>query len=303
MLLPNSNALYSSVTLRSAGKQPQLELPDKLTRLATINTGLQHALSHALASCAVSPTSDTGLVRNVLTHLSLSNYVGLAMQISIDDIRRLCWLWEWDAKALPAAKDAFCDQEENPFMEDDDVPAPPKDWKRGSMGIVLSSATHFSKLEGKRVPAYGIGIEVEIDIDKDMSEGMAAVARWTASSEDRRREFDRKLRRWVEVNASVWVMFSAFLTLNYLASFNRRASKYSSSGFAKTSSHGKDILPDQCPALLNKEPFKKGRLSFLNLLNPRLPHQIWVCNPFSCFIQISIKEFSPFPSNTQSQPC
>lgn len=67
------------------------------------------------------------------------------------------------------------------------------------MGIVLSPATHHSKVGGKRVPAYGIGIEVEMDIDKDMGGGMAAVARWTASAETRRAEFRAKLQRWIEV--------------------------------------------------------------------------------------------------------
>jgi hypothetical protein len=68
------------------------------------------------------------------------------------------------------------------------------------MGFVVSSATHYSKADRKRVPAYGMGIEVEIDIDKDMGSGMAAVARWTAMADKRRLNFLAKLRRWIEVN-------------------------------------------------------------------------------------------------------
>ena len=68
------------------------------------------------------------------------------------------------------------------------------------MGFVISSATHYSKTDRKRLPAYGIGIEVEIDIDKDMDSGMAAVARWTAMSDKRRSEFLSKLERWVKVS-------------------------------------------------------------------------------------------------------
>jgi len=67
------------------------------------------------------------------------------------------------------------------------------------MGLVLSPATHYSKVDRKRVPAYGIGIEVEMDIDKDMVSGMAAVARWTATSERRRSEFLAKLEHWDQV--------------------------------------------------------------------------------------------------------
>lgn len=67
------------------------------------------------------------------------------------------------------------------------------------MGFVVGPATHFHKSGGSRVPAYGIGIEVEMDLDKDMGSGMAAVARWTAGAEPRRREVLKKLHRWVEV--------------------------------------------------------------------------------------------------------
>lgn len=64
------------------------------------------------------------------------------------------------------------------------------------MGFVLSSATHYSRVDRKRVSAYGnhgIGIEVEMDIDKDMGGGMAAVAHWTAAAGKRRSEFRSKL--------------------------------------------------------------------------------------------------------------
>jgi hypothetical protein len=70
------------------------------------------------------------------------------------------------------------------------------------MGFVLTPTTHYQKAAGKRVPAYGVGIEVEMDMDKDMAGGMAAVARWTAAGEARRVEVKAKLERWVEVGRS-----------------------------------------------------------------------------------------------------
>ncbi|KAJ7937193.1 hypothetical protein B0H13DRAFT_2246467 [Mycena leptocephala] len=176
------------------------QLPPHLSRLCTIHTGLQHALSHALATCAVSPTSDTGIVRNVLNNLSLSTYSGLSTQFEVDDLRRLCWIWEWDGCTLPSAASSLSAEDDNPFLED--RPAL-KDWTRGAMGIVLSPATHHSRVDGKRVPAYGIGIEVEMDIDKDMPAGMAAVARWTAAGESRREAFREKLNIWVTLHAGV----------------------------------------------------------------------------------------------------
>ena len=71
------------------------------------------------------------------------------------------------------------------------------------MGLILSPATHYSRTDRKRIPAYGIGIEVEMDIDKDMGGGMAAVARWTAMAEKRRSEFHIKLERWITVNTAL----------------------------------------------------------------------------------------------------
>lgn len=350
---------------------PAKPLHAHLTRLQTIHTALQHALSHALATCAIAPSSDTGVVRNVVNHLSLANYTGLTTKFDVDDLRRLCWVWEWDGnelsaggKAKPKAKattegskvedeakakkEVVNDDDENPFLEkapvvkakaksttadddenpfivqptpstssekenkakkqstpsrdDDDNPflvpstpkgkskstlpadedhnpfldkstprasvkpkgndksntspkkekeepssakpvsgsptkskgkekeestlssddgenpfvtqkvdTPSKEWTRGAMGFVVSQSTHFSKIRGSRVPAYGIGIEVEMDIDKGMGGGMAAVARWTATSEDRRKEFRSKLEQWVKVGP--FISFSQYDSL------------------------------------------------------------------------------------------
>ncbi|KAL0949652.1 hypothetical protein HGRIS_009696 [Hohenbuehelia grisea] len=184
---------------RKSAKKDASPLPPHLSRLNTIQTALQHALSHALATCAASPSSDTGILRNVLNQFSLSTYAGLTTQFSVDDLRRLCWVWEWNGKALPTSKSKYDDDEDNPFLDHEPEPQP-KDWARGSMGFVVSATTHFSKADGKRVPAYGIGIEVEMDIDKDMGGGMAAVARWTAAAEERRGEFREKLAQWVKLH-------------------------------------------------------------------------------------------------------
>lgn len=118
----------------------------------------------------------------------------------MDDLKRLCWIWEWDGKSLPVddIKLILKDAEDNPFLEKRQSTS--GDWTRGSMGLVLSSTSHYSKSDRKRVPAYGIGIEVEMDLDKDMGGGMAAVARWTAAADKRRMQFRAKLERWVEVS-------------------------------------------------------------------------------------------------------
>ena len=191
----------STVKHKPAKGKQTTPLPANLSRLLNIHTPLQQAVSHALASCALSPSSDTGIVRDVLTHLALTNYSGLSTTFEIDDLKRICWLWEWDGKKKPALEEA-CDGDEegdNPFLDTPEAPTPPKDWSRGGMGFVVTSTTHFARSSGTRVPAYGIGIEVEIDIDKDMGGGMAAVARWTADSEARKTQFKSKLEKWLKV--------------------------------------------------------------------------------------------------------
>ncbi|KIJ70231.1 hypothetical protein HYDPIDRAFT_77354 [Hydnomerulius pinastri MD-312] len=202
-LTPKKLRIAPPTPPKSAQKSTKLTsfaLPPHLSRLNTIQTALQHALSHALATCAVSPSSDTGIVRNVLNHMSIVTYAGLTTKFDTDALRRLCWIWEWDGRAVPDVKGkARAAEDENPFL-DSPVATPPKEWTRGSMGLVISPTTHYSKSAGKRVPVYGLGIEVEMDIDKGMGGGMAAVARWTADADKRRAEFRSKLESWVKLH-------------------------------------------------------------------------------------------------------
>ncbi|KAH9482831.1 hypothetical protein JR316_0004931 [Psilocybe cubensis] len=191
---PPSSSRVKTISLKQT-------LPLPLARLYNIQTALQHALSHALATCAISPTTDSGHVKNVLNHISLTTYTGLSTTFDVDDLKRLCWLWEWDGKSSCNTKRLEkTEDEDNPFIMDAPSEPPLTDWSRGSMGIIITPATHFSKVDRKRVPAYGIGIEVEMDIDKDMGGGMAAVARWTAGAETRLSELSTKLKRWIELN-------------------------------------------------------------------------------------------------------
>lgn len=189
---------------KSAHKQSNrhtlLSLAPHLARLSAIQTALQHALSHALATCAVSP-SETGIIRNVLNHMSVSTYAGLTTKFDVSDLKRLCWIWEWDGKTLPKAKgNPKPVEEDNPFLDSNSTTSSSSDWIRSGMGLVISQTSHYSKAAGKRVPVYGLGIEVEMDIDKGMGGGMAAVARWTADTDRRRVEFHSKLQHWVNMH-------------------------------------------------------------------------------------------------------
>lgn len=133
----------------------------------------------------------------MLNNHSLVTASGLSRSCTLDDIKRLCWLWEWDGKELPSTDD------ENPFLESSEPkPEQSKQWTRGGTGIVITPTTYLPKSGGKRIPAYGIGIEVEMDIDKQMTGGMAAVARWTAGGDQRMKALVKKLHRWVEVGSN-----------------------------------------------------------------------------------------------------
>ena len=159
---------------------------------------MQHALSVALARSAVSPSVDTGRVPNVLDHLSLSTAMGFTLNCDIDDIRRLCWLWEWHGESLLLSTTSTLTgaiDDDNPFLVHDAS----NEWTRGAMGLIITPTTHFVRSEGKRIPAYGIGIEVEMDLASGKGGGMAAVARWTAEGESRKRAIEAKLHAWVKV--------------------------------------------------------------------------------------------------------
>lgn len=130
----------------------------------------------------------------------MTTALGLSRTCTLDDIKRLCWLWEWKGDKLPVKDEDEDEDDDNPFLEKTtSTPEQPKQWTRGAMGLVITPTTYLPKTGGKRVPAYGLGIEVEMDLDKEMLGGMAAVARWTSAGDQRMKELKRKLERWVEV--------------------------------------------------------------------------------------------------------
>ncbi|TFK99071.1 hypothetical protein BDV98DRAFT_571607 [Pterulicium gracile] len=185
---------------RREAKAKAASLPDHLSRLSSVQSGIQQALAHALATSAGVPSSETGLVRNVLNHISVTTYTGVSTSFKVEDLRRLCWIWEWDGKTLP--KPSKSEEEDNPFLDDGVVQTThPKEWSRGGMDMVLSPTSHYSKASGKREPAYGIGIEVELDLNRDLAGGTAAVARWAAGAESRLKDFRNKLNSWVTLHA------------------------------------------------------------------------------------------------------
>ncbi|KAF5333448.1 hypothetical protein D9611_002364 [Ephemerocybe angulata] len=243
-------------TPQSILRAPKIDLPDQLNRLLKFHNAIQQALSHALATCAVSPSADSGRVLNVLNHISLQTYAGLTTSFGVEDLKRLCWIWEWDGESLPNGEEPSSQKgvEENPFLEE--ASSSSSEWTRGSMGFTISLGSHYSKSERKRIPVYGVGIEVEMDIDKDMGGGMAAVARWTAAGETRRAALLRKMEKWTELPPLPATTKPSALTRT-LAS----ASPKSSAAAQK--------FPI-APGSPSRSPLKKPRTNFA-LLFPALP--------------------------------
>lgn len=253
--------IYSLLTPPSTGKKSASakQLPDHLTRLYNTQTALQNALAHSLATCPIAPTSNTGQTLAVLNHITLATYAGLSTRFDSDELRRLCWLWEWDGKSLapqpvssavddddenpflstpkpkskvkqqvpvkddeenpfldatPKKKRSITtspskasgssrvtttDEDENPFLDDDLGSSKPKEWVRGGMGILINATSHYAKGSARRIPAYGIGIEIDTDRESESKGGMYVAAKWMSRNEERRKEIQGKLERWVEV--------------------------------------------------------------------------------------------------------
>ncbi|KAJ7596609.1 hypothetical protein C8J56DRAFT_291709 [Mycena floridula] len=262
---------------RKVTKSRDDDFPRHLARLLEINTALQNALSHALATCGVSPSSETGIARNVLNHLSLTTYSALS-NFAVEDLLRLCWIWEWKPGASKPNEDG---DDENPFL-DEPTSSQSKDWTRGAMGIVLTPTIH--KNAGKRVKAYGIGVEVEMNIDKDMGEGMAAVARWTAASDARKTEFRKKLLLWMQLNSDVSpVPYIPLATLPALASTSVKPS-----------------LPRSPSSSPSKSPAKRPMLSDFVLPVPRSPVKSSVPFPRTPSYRDHHDEMAPLTLRTPS---
>lgn len=84
----------------SSSKSKNTDLPEELKQIISIHTALEQAMSAALATAQISPDPDTGRVPSVINHLSFQER-GLGVRMSVEDLQKLCWLWEWDGETIP----------------------------------------------------------------------------------------------------------------------------------------------------------------------------------------------------------
>ncbi|CAE7183277.1 unnamed protein product, partial [Rhizoctonia solani] len=193
-------------------------LPSHLSRIVTTHTALESTLSLSLATASRAPSQLTGHLPAITNTVALES-AGLRVRCGVEEIRRLCWLWEWDGCTLPRDADGGQkatarsvgpvedSSEDNPFLDSNTprkpAPAPvppPTNWVRGGMGLIITPTTQLQRAEGRRVPAYGIGIKVEVTTDESVGVALSAVAKWTADSHLRRKELTDKLHQWVKLH-------------------------------------------------------------------------------------------------------
>ncbi|KAG8859163.1 hypothetical protein FRC20_011881 [Serendipita sp. 405] len=80
--------------------KPSEALPEEHRHLIAVHTALEQGMSVALATAQISPDPDTGRVPAVLNHLSLQER-GLGVRLTVEDLKKLCWIWEWDGETVP----------------------------------------------------------------------------------------------------------------------------------------------------------------------------------------------------------
>ncbi|KEP54839.1 hypothetical protein V565_012150 [Rhizoctonia solani 123E] len=193
-------------------------LPAHLSRMIATHTAIESTLSLSLATSSRAPSQLTGHLPAITNTVAIES-AGLRVRCGVEELRRLCWLWEWDGCTLPQSVNEdrkvadrsigplVDSSEDNPFLDSNTprkpapAPAPPpKDWIRGGMGLIVTPTTQLQRAEGRRVPAYGVGIKVEVTTDESVGVALSAVAKWTADSHLRRKELTDKLHQWVKLH-------------------------------------------------------------------------------------------------------
>ncbi|KAG8899241.1 hypothetical protein FRB99_006842 [Tulasnella sp. 403] len=198
-----SRAAQLPITPNSSRTTRTTRLPSQLQALLSAYITLEDALIPALASggvAAPTPDKDDPQRMNIMNVLNHTNVPG----VSLDNLKRLVYLLEWDAeKGVSSTKAQLS------FVEPDDplgVPSTPrkpsKQWTRGGNGIVVSATTQLNRTTGRRSAVYGIGIQIQTEeTPKGKGRaGMHTVTRWLEDGETRKQMVEDKIYQWVEVH-------------------------------------------------------------------------------------------------------
>jgi hypothetical protein len=122
---------------------------------------------------------------------------GAGRKFSLEDLRRLAWLYEWDGEALPTPKSkkiaavAALDNDD-PFLASSPPPSP-----LSLMDITLTPARTLSR--GTRAPTYTYTFNLSITHTPSLGGLHGSLGRWSSLASSRRDELTRRLHRWVDL--------------------------------------------------------------------------------------------------------
>ncbi|GAA5893765.1 uncharacterized protein JCM6883_003629 [Sporobolomyces salmoneus] len=261
---PRSNPLSDLITSPSpslglpfgspANNASSSSLPPSLTHLLSLHTALERALilhlsihgsSIASTVSSVHPTSSSACVRmtNLIDLPTLTRMLEASgKRFTENELKKLCWVWE-GCGSRDGEEDA------------DDLEVQGNE--AGGMGFLITRS-RLAKM-GKVSSTYGVGISVGVKANPQLPkfellppsspkqggggfsatvppspssigkgrDGMSLVALWTQGKEERRKEVERRLKRWAR-NAGKEIVESERLNQNELDQDLRWATSTSS---------------------------------------------------------------------------
>lgn len=167
---------------------------------------------------------------------ALTNYVALKPMVEkscgkrfgLSELKRLMWLWQWtgeNEEQVGVASKPIMDSGNSPFL-DEDIDFSPKRLtsSKNNAGNLMScyNVTPTRTIDAatsRRVHTYGFGIRITLtpreaasacntihsmnDTFGNAGKAVGAVARWSAGSEARCKELERRLWAWVDKNSKI----------------------------------------------------------------------------------------------------
>lgn len=207
-------------------------LPPHLANLLALHKSFDLALSlHVATHPPVLPPLDTSLIplheyglKPLDINLeALTNYVALKPMVEkscgkrfgLSELKRLMWLWQWNQAELSPEISTVrrSAQDNNPFVDD---PLPTDSHKSPNLTACynVTPTRTIDTTTSRRVHTYGFGIRVTLtpreaasycntlhagsDSYGNAGKAVGAVARWSAGSEARCKEVERRLWAWVD---------------------------------------------------------------------------------------------------------
>ncbi|KAJ9112584.1 hypothetical protein QFC19_000603 [Naganishia cerealis] len=168
---------------------------------------------------------------------ALTNYVALkpivekscGKRFGLAELKRLMWLWQWngeDEEEVATNGKPIRDVGNSPFLDDEIIPASGRGYsskkKRDANLTACYNVTPTRTIDNttsRRVHTYGFGIRITLtpreaasacntlhsfnDAFGNAGKAVGAVARWSAGSEARCKEIERRLWAWVHKHSSL----------------------------------------------------------------------------------------------------